>query len=162
MFKKSKRSAISRFHAAEHMALDAYERKQRIPTGDEIKSSSRFSPDCGSMHTFNAIFYKTFLCVYLYFMLKICLAIYDYYSMFGSVTKAILMVVLTMVLGAFLFSQIVNFTIKKALMRFMQFAVTKKPTDREVRLAREALINYEIMEKTIEGNIVFSSKSEKT
>ena len=41
--------SLAKFHAAEHMAINAYEQLQRIPSLDEIKSFSRFSKDCGFM-----------------------------------------------------------------------------------------------------------------
>ena len=43
-----KNKNMRKFHAAEHMALSAYERYQRIPTVEEVKQEERFSPICGS------------------------------------------------------------------------------------------------------------------
>ena len=42
------RQALGRFHAAEHQALIAYKRYQRIPTMEEVRKETRFDQDCGS------------------------------------------------------------------------------------------------------------------
>lgn len=46
--KTAKQRRALRFHAAEHMAINAMRKLQRVPSLDEIKSFSRFSRNCGS------------------------------------------------------------------------------------------------------------------
>ena len=40
---------LAKFHAAEHMAANAYEKYKRIPTLEEIRKASKFSARCGSI-----------------------------------------------------------------------------------------------------------------
>ena len=56
-FNKENNGIISRFHAAEHMALNAYQKLQRTPTLGEIKNFSRFSKYCGSRKILSNIFF---------------------------------------------------------------------------------------------------------
>lgn len=38
----------ARYHSAEHMIINAYQKLQRLPTLEELKTFSRFSDKCGS------------------------------------------------------------------------------------------------------------------
>ena len=133
--KNGKKRTNAKFHAAEHMAINAYEDLQRIPTLEEIKSYSRFSEKCGSvpklcqicLFSFLSIvtaflssnhffIYAIIICLYIIFLLII-----KKYKWYGWVT-------------------------------FLQVFITSKPSDKELELAIEGLKQFEIMEEKIDNN----------
>lgn len=121
---------LPKFHAAEHMAINAYEKLGRIPTIEELKKASRFSNLCGSVSkTING----------LYFLVSsITIAIFARYSIWIYIPICILVCACL--------------SIKKInvlYLKYFQILFTKKPTDRELKLALVALENFEKMENSI-------------
>ncbi|MBQ9280385.1 MAG: DUF1385 domain-containing protein [Clostridia bacterium] len=120
----------ARFHAAEHMSINAYHKYQRIPTITEIKHSSRFSDICGSVGFAKlALIPSLFYTIYLLSQLLV----QDHTARFILMT---LDVVLTLFL---LFS--------KKLFTYFQIFLTAPPTDNEIMLAIDVLKGYELFEK---------------
>lgn len=123
-FTKSKNYSTAKFHSAEHMVCNAYEKLKRVPTLEEIKRFSRFHKRCGScFYLSNFFFIISFtLCVLFLFKLPIY--------------------------GIAMFSIILIFILdmKFRLLRFMQILVTNKPSEKELLLAIEGLKALEDME----------------
>lgn len=125
--KKGSKQSIARYHAAEHMVINCYEKLKRIPTFEEVKKASRFSKDCGnrviihkivmgSLFSLSLLFFST-QWIIIYFLLCILIAI------FGI------------------------FADEKGWLRFLQVFVTAKPSDEDIDLAIEGIKNYEMMEE---------------
>ena len=58
MLLSRKNTEMFKFHAAEHMILNAFRELDRLPTAEEVRKSSRFSNTCGS--TESALLINTF------------------------------------------------------------------------------------------------------
>lgn len=118
--------SIAKFHGAEHMAINAYDKLKHIPTLEEIKRFSRFSKHCGSMQVIN----KTVMFVLI------------------SVNMLVPSIIsLLILLFVFLFMEIACFT---GLFRFLQVFFVSKPTDAELLLAIQGLKEFERMEVLLE------------
>ena len=106
-----------KFHSAEHMVLNAYNKLQRVPTIDEIWQYSRFSNSCGTnittqlVVTFMLMFVATFISNPLYMMLGM---------LFADI--------------------IVLIFLRCGLLNFMQILSTQKPTEQELLVAIEGMI----------------------
>lgn len=123
---KFKEPSTARFHGAEHMALNAYNELQRIPTLDEIKKFSRFSRHCSSQSQL-----ITQLGIFLFIIIAILFYSYNYFLFMGII----------LAIGAFLL------TIRKSnRFIFLQVFFVSKPTDKELLLAITALEELEIFE----------------
>lgn len=118
--------SLARFHAAEHMAINAYEKYQRIPTFEEIKRSSRFSKSCGSMKHLKQIAICSLISLSVAF-----LADWNSIAYFISL-------VLIVVLSYF-----------DGWIRFLQIFITSKPSDKEIEVAIEGLKNFEELEDVL-------------
>ena len=118
-----------RFHAAEHMVINAYLDSQRIPTLDEIKKYSRFSKKCGSRFIISR--------VSMYTTISILMSLIPYIE---HTSYFILLSALTIL-------YIIDS--KYGILRFLQFFVTNKPTDKELLVAIEGLKEHEITEQKI-------------
>lgn len=135
--KKGRECSIAKFHAAEHMAINAYKKLQRIPTLEEAKKYSRFSKNCGSRKILSRIF--------MFSMITVAMATLISYN--G-------LIYLIVVLLIPLFRVILE---KYGWLIFLQVFVTSKPTDKEIELAIEGLRQFEIMEKMIKNDEELSS-----
>lgn len=127
--KAGKYKSTGRFHSAEHMVLNAYEKKQGIPTLEEIKSASRFDKACSSRKYINKILIFGLLCVVM--SLSGLVKIYVYLSLF-----AVLII----------FSK---FQQKYNLCKFLQILVTNKPTDKELKVALAGIEFFDKMESEL-------------
>lgn len=132
-FKLGTMKNTAKFHSAEHMALNAYHKLQRIPTLEEIKHFSCFSQSCGSMIMFRYTI--------PHFLVSICLACIN--------TLNPIMYVL-LVIACYLF---VLFLDKVGLLKFLQIFLTSKPTDLELKVAIKGLEEFEKMERNIQKEV---------
>lgn len=130
---KFKESSTARFHAAEHMAINAYNRLQRIPSLDEIKKSSRFAKYCSS---------QEYLIVQLGIFL-ILLSVIICYS-------CNIITYLLVTFGLAIFLLIIR---KFKCFHFLQIFFVSKPTDKELTLALECLKQFENLENILDDLI---------
>lgn len=103
-----------RFHSAEHMSINAYQKLNRPPTIDEVKSFSRYSKDCGTnvVTYYLLLFIGGFLCTFIPY------------------THWKLVIVILIILSISIFV-----LIKLNLLNFMQAFTTALPTDTELEVA---------------------------
>lgn len=154
---KGKKHSLARFHAAEHKSINAYNKKCKIPTYDEIANASRFSKYCGSMIYFNKTFMNIINCIFVYIFVANAWKIYIRIKSFLTqmeVTTGYYVVLISIIIIIALSAQIIYLTIKHiivdySLLQFMEVLYTEKPTKREIYLALNGLKNYEKMEKMI-------------
>lgn len=118
---------LARFHSAEHMVSNAYAKAQRVPTMEEIKKSSRFDRYCSSRIYINKILMFGMLCI------VICLSGFVPIHIYFMLVAAIL-----------IFTVIQQ---KYNIFRFLQVFCTKKPTDKELKVAQEGIKFFEEMEE---------------
>ena len=111
---KNNQQNMLRFHSAEHMSINAYEKLNRPPTIDEVKSFSRYSKDCGTnVATYCLLFFLgCFLCTFIPY------------------THWKLIIVILIILSISLFV-----LIELNLLNFMQAFTTASPTDCELEVA---------------------------
>lgn len=128
------RQALGRFHAAEHKALIAYKRYQRIPTMEEVRKETRFDQDCGS----RLIIDKVMGFLLLSILICTC-AFIPIYVYFGSVA---------ILIGLLMLERKYNF------FRVFQIFLTNKPTDKELEVALAGVEIFEKMEADIHETIV--------
>ncbi len=124
--KKGNTKSIARYHSAEHMVINCYEKLKRIPTFEEVKKASRFHKRCGSSANINNIV--------MYLLLSLSTAFVANWSIIFCLSLCILIVIFRL------------FADKKGWLRFLQVFVTAKPSDEDIELAIEGIKNYEIME----------------
>ena len=122
--------STAKFHAAEHMAINAYEKLQRVPTLQEIKKFSRFSKDCGSRIILSRIFMLS--------MISLAMA-------FLSGDNGLLYLLVILLITLFMI-----FAVAKGWLVFLQVFITTKPSDDEIELAIEGLKEFENMEERLE------------
>lgn len=122
--KKGKNHSTAKFHAAEHMVLNAYEKFHRIPTLEEAKKCSRFYKNCESSITLAWCF--------IFCIIIIVMATIFPYKIFICL---IILLLLPLLLP---------------YLTFLQFIVTSKPCDDEIKLAIEGLRQFENMEERFE------------
>lgn len=121
--------SISRFHAAEHMAINAYAKFQRVPTIDEVMKSSRFEKDCGSRIGFNSIIINSFIAFDTAFILE----------NHPQLSIALVFIVPTLV---FLADRL-------GLLKFLQIFVTSKPTQVELSVAVAGIKVFDFLEESL-------------
>lgn len=127
---------LSRFHAAEHMVINAYCNLQHVPTMEEIKKSSRFSKCCGSMALLNPCMMTLLLT--LCFISGILLK--PIFCLLVLVSTPLLILIIE----------------KFALLRYLQILFTSKPTNLELEVALKGIQAYDDMEKHLkQGDIDF-------
>lgn len=121
---------LAKFHGAEHMAANAYEKYERIPTLEEIRKASRFSDRCGSMIRIRKVvnFSLTALIILTY-------------RAFGSSTYFILIAL------AVLFGML---EARFGFFKFLEVFFVSKPSDEELLLAIHGLQQFEKMEEVFE------------
>lgn len=127
--KCGEKQPIARFHAAEHMVLNAYERKQRIPTIEEIKKASRFDRNCSSKTSINKIFIFGIMSAVI--CLSGSISIYSYFIL---------------IIAVIIFNVIQQ---RYNILKFLQVFVTKKPSNKEIEVALEGIKFFEEMEEQI-------------
>lgn len=113
--KLGKGKRIGRYHAAEHMAIGAYEKYKRVPTLAEIRTVSRFQENCGSRIIFKRI--GLFLPLSLIFLSASFVDIKVY------IVECVIMVIIAIL------------TSRKSTVKYLQILVTNKPTDKELQVA---------------------------
>lgn len=102
-----------KFHAAEHMIVNAYSKLHRIPSLEELRKYSRFSTRCGTNK--------------LLTILNAC--IISLISLLFKLDSRLLFIVMMILCACILFG----------LLNFVQILVTEPPTDRELNVAIEGL-----------------------
>ncbi|MBP3707821.1 MAG: DUF1385 domain-containing protein [Clostridia bacterium] len=128
--------SFKRFHGTEHMAINAYNTLQRIPTLEEIRSFSRFRKDCGSRFTF-----KT---------LSINLLSTLLFAIQGYINTTFFLKLFLLIGSLMLIDIVISFISDRGWLRFLQVFITEKPSDKELLLAIEGLKNFEEMEAELE------------
>ena len=108
----SKDRRIFRFHSAEHMAINAYNKLKRVPTLEEIKKYSRFSNQCGTNYMFRSLIVPILMIITTYNVTDVYrpLALFVLWSGFYIIQK----------IGIF---------------NAFQLITTRKATDEEFRVA---------------------------
>ena len=127
--KKIISNPIMRFHSAEHMAFNYYNNHKKVPTMEELKKSSRFSENCGS--------YNGLCQLLLYTILSIFLIVGSYLNVFLYLIIAVIILIAYIAL------------FKSGYLKFLEVAVTKKPTELELQCAIKGLEAFEELEKSI-------------
>lgn len=126
---KYKYKSLGRFHSAEHMVINAYNKLDRIPSLQELKKSSRFSNNCGSNKTNSIIIMFAFISFAGPFLIKM-----------GVIKYLIIMMLIPIIIAVLSSVGAIN---------IFQVFVTNKPTDIELRVALEGLEKYEDLESQI-------------
>ena len=126
-----------KFHSAEHMAVNAYEQLQRIPTLGEIKCFSRFSSKCGFMPIVGRI--VTHLSVIILLLFAIGGNMSTYYFALAFIPAFMLI------------------AWHKGWFKFLQVLVTTPPTDNGLEVAIEWLKKFEEMEEALNSQPSFVS-----
>lgn len=127
----------ARFHAAEHMAINAYANLQRVPTIEEIKHEPRVTEDCGSMIIFKKIIMHSFICFAIYFIASKSIIAF---ALFCAISSLVLL-----------------FLFEKGYMNFLQLLVTSKPNDIEILVAYLGIKKFDRVESFLKAKN--SSKS---
>ena len=137
--KNGKEHSKSKFNAAKHMVLNAYNTLQRIPTFDEVKRASRYTKFCES----NKIICE----IIMYSLVSIELIIWQIME-----NHLLLRFIITdIIICAFLLVKIGE---PRVWLKIFQFFTTTPPTDKEIEVAIEGVKSFEKMEKEIkEGKI---------
>ena len=110
---------LGSFHAAEHMAINAYFRNKKVPTFKESKKESRFSNKCSSMNLICKIIIFT--------MIDLKIAFWDKQYFVINIIEIIFIIVVT------------KLAKPKGLINFLQILVTNKPTDIELKVAIQGI-----------------------
>lgn len=126
---KYKYKSLGRFHSAEHMVINAYNKLDRIPSLQELKKSSRFSNNCGNNKTNSIIIMFAFISFAGPFLIKM-----------GVIKYLIIMMLIPIIIAVLSSVGAIN---------ILQVFVTNKPTDIELRVALEGLEKYEDLESQI-------------
>lgn len=129
--------SLAKFHSAEHMAVNAYEQLQRIPTLGEIKRFSRFSKGCGFMLIMHRIVTHLSVIILLLFAIGGNMSAY-YFAL--AIIPAFMIIAW-----------------HKGWFKFLQVFFTAPPTDNELEVAIEGLKNFEEMEKALNSQPSFVS-----
>ena len=125
---------LGRFHSAEHMAVDAYNSLNRVPTLTELQKFSRYSPDCGSMKLIANATIFTVISIEMFLFLG---------SSFG---------VFLICFTSFIYA--LNYKFK--YLRFVQVLLTNKPTEIELNVALNGLKEFEKIENAIKSDCLDS------
>lgn len=130
--KKGNNKSTARYHSAEHMVINCYEKLKRIPTFEEVKNASRFHKRCGSRVTINNIV--------MHLLISLSFAFAANWNIFFRLSLCILILIFRL------------FADKKGWLRFLQVFVTEKPSDEDIELAIEGIKNYEKMENIFQDD----------
>jgi len=126
--KNDKNYCIAEFHSAEHMAINAYEKLQRIPSLAEVKKFSRFSDKCGSRKDFNIIVYPFTVCV-IWIITQYVTSPWFFFAIWSN------------------YFLLLFLNSKFHILKFLQVIFTKPPSDEQLMLAIEGLRQFEILEE---------------
>lgn len=139
---------LSKIHGAEHKAVNAYVKKQKIPSVADVKKMSRYSKDCGTLRFFNRVFQDTFLSLLMIFLYYLAKA-----YMFKSESTAYLIFLIGIIIFmAVLFSKVLKTIEKNGFLKFMEYFVTDEPDLKEIELAIKAIENFEKFENDLKCN----------
>lgn len=127
--KVGKFKSTARFHAAEHKVINAYRKKQRVPTIEEIRKASRFDKMCGSKNYINKIV--------IFGLVSIVIALAPFIKL-HEYSILLMLVCIFSWLGK-----------KYEIFRFLQIFVTNKPTDKELKVALAGVQFFDKMEEEI-------------
>lgn len=120
-------------HGAEHMATNAYNQLGRLPTSiEEIKKFSIISKKCGSRY----IFAETLDILFS----SLAIVLFANKNVFFTFILVILIIVFF------------KLSAKYGFLSFLQILVLKKPTDKELTLALEAIKYFEKVEQYLGEN----------
>ena len=135
--KFGKAKILGRFHAAEHMVVEAYNNLKRVPTISEIKEYSRFSKYCGSMTLIkNALLFTI-----------ITLEMIIFWGTNSNITYCI---VLCITLLVYIFNHHFGF------FKYLQIFLTNKPTEVELQVALEGIKEFDKLENAIKSDNIDS------
>lgn len=109
---RKKRKDISRFHSAEHMVVNAYEKLNRVPTLKEIRNYSKFHNHCGTNETTEQVL----KCI----LIVLCSFFSDSLDMLGGICAV---------------NFIVPILLECGFLNFLQRYTTMEPTDKELLVA---------------------------
>lgn len=121
--KLGKSKSLGRYHAAEHMAVNAYNDLGRAPTLEEVRTYSRFDENCGSMREFRKIISVLPQIVVLCF----CTRIYG----------------IAYIICVIVASAIAVWGMDAKVKKYLQILITNKPTDIELKNAVEGIKKLE-------------------
>ncbi len=116
--------STAKFHSAEHMVYTAYHRLNRVPMFNELKETTKFSKNCGSLAVirrwvYEILFYVMYLLIVLYCVCGLNLLVLAVYTL--------------MVIPLVIIERKFNFFM------FLEVFFLSKPTDKELRLALKGL-----------------------
>ena len=154
----AKHPQLSRFHSAEHMALMAYHRNESMPSMEEIKKTSRFDKGCSQVESI-LIPFATSLASSIILTVVIITIHYGLIAILGQVYDTrwsifIIPIIMFFYLMSEKFLAFVIELVKKlfeheSVVKLFQWPLLWKPTERELILAREALIQRELLDEEI-------------
>lgn len=127
--RKKREKEFFKYHAAEHMACNAYKALQRVPTINEIREYSRFDCNCGTNITTEIII--------IFPLMSLAEKIYFFYN-----CSPIALVIMT---GVIPISYLV--LDRYGYLNFLQYFTTEKPDEIELLVAIEGLKMWEEKEK---------------
>lgn len=170
---------LSRFHSAEHMALMAYHKNERMPSMEEIKKTSRFDPNCSQVENIIIPFVTGLVCSIIltvvitgihYGLIEVLGQIFDTkWSMF-ILPVFLFFYMMSEKLVSFITELIRKVFTHESIVKLFQWPLLWKPTERELILAEEALRQRELLDQDImehagdyiaEG-VSFNPKEDKT
>ena len=175
----AKHPSLSRFHSAEHMAVISFRKKEKMPSMEEIKQTSRFDVGCSQVESILVPF-VTSLINSIILTVMISLIHFNLIQTLDGMgdTRGFAFIV-----PIFAFYYIMNEKlllrvgsyVKKAfehesIVKLFQWPLLLKPTERELILAEEALRQRELMDQEIMANpsdyttesVCFNPKENKT
>ena len=127
--RKKREKEFFKYHAAEHMACNAYKALQRVPTINEIREYSRFDCNCGTNITTEIII--------IFPLMSLAEKLYFFYN-----CSPIALVIMT---GVIPISYLV--LDRYGYLNFLQYFTTEKPDKIELLVAIEGLKMWEEKEK---------------
>lgn len=130
--KDSRGLCATKFHSAEHMAVNAYNDLHRVPTIEEIKRYSCFSKICGSRNILAFLFRTILVTIAIGFIFN-----------WSPLVFSLLYIFIT------IFSEVGR---KKGWLQSLQVFVTEKPSDLELEVAIMGLRQFEELESLLEDD----------
>lgn len=117
----------ARFHAVEHMTIQFYDTYHRVPTIQELASTSRFSKSCGSMLELPTLM--------LNILIVLCFFSFDLLPNYLTLSLFLLVILFHLV------------ACQHSWYQYCECLVTEKPTERELQLGIAALRFFITMEE---------------
>lgn len=139
--------SIFRFHSAEHMVLNAFEKLQKVPSLEEAKKFSRFSSSCGTNYIISKIIDFSLLCLgIIFFKQHIFLLIQaKNFYVFQIYVIRRLLGILWKLSFVCLLKEILFMC---GILNFLQYLTTMPPTDKELDVSiacLQSLFNNEYL-----------------